>query len=75
MAQSFKEVFVQSKWMAKRKYKFGLLGVIWALIRVSFPVSILGLRRGFSFLIFKTVSDLGQFVGIIEYNFWGKVAK
>ncbi|GEM_PF-460975 len=35
------EIFRQAKWVGKRKYKLGLIGIIVALIRSSFPVSIL----------------------------------
>lgn len=77
---SLSEVFRQSKWMAKRKYKFGIVGIVIALIRVSLPASVLvGLVSAFrfstpQFFVFKIVSDFAQFVGIFEYIF-GKVAK
>lgn len=77
---SLAEVFEQSRWMSKRKYKFGVLGIAIALIRVSLPVSVLvGLVSAFrlsasEFFIFKIVSDFAQFIGIFEYLF-GKVAK
>lgn len=76
-----KEVFTQSRWMAKRPYKLGFLGYFVALARTFFPVSlILGLslsiyRKLPAFIIFKLVSDFGQFLGILEYMFIGKVAK
>ena len=78
---SLKEVFVQSKWMAKRKYKFGLFGLIIALLRVSLLVSLLkGLflsirYHALAFVVFKLVSDLGQFFGILEYQIFRKVSK
>lgn len=77
---SFSEVFKQAKWIGKREYKFGLPGSVFALLRVSFPVS---LFIGFikfvikgepTFVLFKIVYDFGVFVGIIEY-FQGKKAK
>lgn len=77
---SLSEVFRQSKWMAKRKYKFGIIGIFVALIRVSFPVSLInGIFSSIRFLIpqffvFKIVSDFAQFIGILEYQF-GKVSK
>lgn len=78
--ESISEVFEQSRWMAKRNYRFGLFGYLVALIRVSFPFSVffgilLAIRYWlFAFLIFKIISDLGQFIGIIEY-LSGKVSK
>ena len=78
---TLKEVFIQSKWMAKRKYRLGLLGYLVALARVSLPISlvigaILALRHQIlEFIIFKVVSDFGQFIGILEYLLGGKVSK
>ncbi|OGM57257.1 hypothetical protein A3E46_00885 [Candidatus Woesebacteria bacterium RIFCSPHIGHO2_12_FULL_46_16] len=75
------EVFRQAKWSGKRKYKFGPLGYIIALIRASFPISvILGLIKAFingesRFLLFKIVYDFGIFVGILEQLFLGKQTK
>jgi hypothetical protein len=67
--------------MAKRKYKLGMIGSLIALIRVSLPVSVLiGVVKSLkyklpSFLVFKIVSDLGQFIGILEYLIFRKVSK
>lgn len=78
---SLKEVFIQSKWMAKRKYKLGLLGLTIALFRVSLPISIvwgiiLAVRyQLLSLFLFKIVSDMGQFLGILEYQIFKKVSK
>lgn len=77
---SLREVFSQSKWMAKRRYKWGVIGYILALARVSFPASLfIGFIKSIAifnlrFLIFKIVSDFGQFIGILEY-LKGKVTK
>lgn len=74
------EVYVQSKWMAKRKYKLGIIGRLGTLVARSFPFSIIfGLIMAIinklpEFLIFRIVSDFGQFVGIIEH-LGGKVSK
>lgn len=79
--QNLKDVFIQSRWMAKRRYKLGILGVLVALARVSLPISLLnGLLAVSSyqlsvFIIFKIVSDFGQFIGILEYLFFAKVSK
>ena len=78
---SLREVFVQSKWMAKRKYKFGLLGLVVALLRVFLPMSLLNgvflavAHRVPALIIFKLVSDWGQFLGILEYQIFKKVSK
>ena len=67
------EIFNHARWVGKRKYRFGLLGYIVALIRSSLPVSlIIGLTKSFiysqpMFLIFKVVYDFGLFVGIAKY--------
>ncbi len=74
------EVYIQSKWMAKRKYKLGIIGELATLVVRSLPFSILfGLSAAIAkgiplFFIFRIVSDFGQFVGIIEH-IGGKVSK
>ena len=78
---TLREVYIQSKWMAKRKYRLGYLGYLLALLRVSFPVSLVKgvfislAERIPAFLIFKLVSDWASFVGIVEFIFIGKVSK
>lgn len=71
--------FRQARWSAKRPYKFGLIGTLYALLRTTFPVSLVaGLVKSFrepSFLIFKLVYDLGRFVGILEMLASGKLTK
>jgi glycosyltransferase involved in cell wall biosynthesis len=75
------EVFRQAKWIGKRKYKLGALGYIFALLRSSFPVSIIvGLIKSLKnkylrFTIFKIVYDFGIFVGILEFLFTKKGGK
>lgn len=75
------EVFTHSKWVAKRKYKFGFLGDVYALVRSSFPISlVLGTYKAIInkeplFLIFKVVYDLGIFFGILEFLIIGKESK
>src|SRR5258708_18820639 len=72
--ETLKEIFEQAKWVAKRNYKLGFLGVIIALIRSSLPVSIIvGLRR--KILVFKVVYDFGIFVGILEMVITHKTSK
>lgn len=75
------DVFVQSRWMAKRKYKLGPIGYLINLVRSSFPISVCAgilLATYYmlpAFLIFKLVSDIGQFIGTLEFFLFGKVAK
>jgi glycosyltransferase involved in cell wall biosynthesis len=72
-------VFRQARWSAKRPYKYGLIGTFYALLRATFPVSlIVGLVKSFQeprFIIFKLVYDLGRFIGILEMIATGKLAK
>lgn len=78
---SLAEVFRQARWIGKRPYKLGVIGDFIALIRSSFPFSIIiGIFKSilswsFAFLVFKLVYDFGVFVGIIEKLFSGKLAK
>ena len=78
---SLSEVFGHARWVAKRKYKFGFVGFLFALVRASLPVSILvGIYKSFasgnfSFLIFKVVYDFGIFAGILEFLLSGKGSK
>lgn len=75
------EVFTQARWMAKRKYKLGLLGTALALVRRIFPISIAtGITKAVyyrlpAFFIFKIVSDFGELIGILEYVLFKRVAK
>lgn len=72
---SLKEAFAQSKWMAKRPYKLWILGRTLALIRVTFPFSlIVGTYKSIrhkkaSFLIFKLITDFAAFIGIFSLYF------
>lgn len=72
---SLKEVFNQARWVAKRKYKFGWLGELVALLRASLPFSFInGFRKSIvkkepAFLLFKLVYDLAIFIGLIEKRF------
>lgn len=76
-----REVFNQSKWVAKRRYKMGIVGSIIALIRVSLPVSVIvgfiksTIHATPQFIIFKIVYDVGSFLGILDYTFTGRGAK
>jgi glycosyltransferase involved in cell wall biosynthesis len=75
------DIFVQAKWVAKRPYKLGGAGKIYALLRASLPES---LWEGFwkslfnkepLFIVFKVVYDLGIFAGILENLILGKTSK
>ena len=78
---SLGEIFKHAKWIGKRRYKAGVLGYIIALVRSSFPISlIVGLYKGIinkdlRFVIFKIVYDFGIFVGILKYVSSGEGAK
>ena len=79
--KSLLEVFRQAKWAGKRKYKFGYLGYLAALLRASLPVSlIVGLFKSLvnfqpAFLIFKLTYDLGIFMGVLGYIFLKRQSK
>jgi len=69
---TLKEIFKQSMWAGKRKYKLGIIGVIFSLIRASLPISLVtGLIKAFMkktsrFIVFKVVYDFGLFIGISQ---------
>ena len=75
------EVFKQAKWSGKRRYKLGSIGYVVALVRASFPVSILlGIIKAIlkgepKFILFKIVYDFGIFVGILEFLIFRKLTK
>lgn len=75
------EVFSQAKWIGKRPYKLGIVGAVVALVRASFPISlIVGLYKALlaktpAFVVFKFVYDFGVFVGILEHLVLGKQVK
>ena len=73
-AGTLREVFWEARWVGKRKYKFGITGIIVAILRASLPVSlVVGLTKSIihkeiAFLLYKIVFDFGLIVGIIEFN-------
>ena len=75
------EIFNHAKWIGKRKYKFGILGELVALVRSLFPVSlIVGLLKSLvnhnlQFIVFKIVYDFGIFIGILENILFNKQGK
>ncbi len=70
--ESLKEIFTQSRWIGKRKMKFGIVGQVINLIRSSLPLSILSgvimclAKKESLFILFKIIYDFGFSVGIIE---------
>jgi len=72
---NLKEIFNHAVWVGKRKYKYGYLGFLVGIVRVSLPISmIIGLIKGvmiydLMFVIFKIIYDFGVFVGILKYIF------
>lgn len=78
---TYQAVFRQARWVAKRPYKYGIFGALYALIRTSLPVSLLSgpitalRRREITFIPFKIVYDLGRLVGIVEMLVIGSLAK
>jgi len=78
---SLAEIFNHAKWVGKREYKFGKLGMLIGLARTFFPISlIVGLWKSVVsrtpiFVLFKIVYDCGIFVGILEFLIKGKGAK
>ena len=79
--ETLSEVFSHAKWIGKRKYKFGILGSLVALVRSSLPVSVgIGFVKSIKyleprFIIFKVVYDLGVFFGIVKYILSGEGQK
>jgi len=75
------EIYEHAKWIAKRKYKLGIFGIIFNLIKYSFPDSLwVGFWKSLFkkqplFIVFKFVYDMGIFIGILEYLLFGKVSK
>lgn len=76
---SLSSVFRQARWSAKRPYKYGFVGIIYALLRTSLPISIIvgiwRIYKDLNFVIFKIVYDLGRFIGIIEMITTRKMSK
>lgn len=75
------EVYKQAKWVGKREYKLGIFGKFIALLRITFPFTLVnGLYKSLinkepRFMIFKAVYDHGIFMGILEMLLTGKLSK
>jgi glycosyltransferase involved in cell wall biosynthesis len=78
---SLRAAYRQSRWAAKRPYKYGRLGTLYALARTSFLVSLCtgcltAIRyKEPAFLLFKVVYDWGRFAGILSLLLTGNTAK
>ncbi len=78
--ETFSEVFWSTAWIGKRKYKFGILGILLASIRSFFIVSLVkGIIKFMRyheplFIPFYLVYDLGVTKGIL-YSFFFKDVK
>lgn len=70
--QSLKEVFIQARWIGRRKMRLGLIGQLINIILHSLPLSILNAIvtsikfQETKFIIFKLIFDLGFTLGIID---------
>lgn len=79
--ESLEEIFKQAKWIGKRQYKLGIVGILIGLLRSSLSISlIIGFYKSIInlnlyFFVFKVIYDLGIFVGIAEMVLTGKTAK
>ncbi len=67
-----REVFIQAKWIGKRRMRLGILGQFINLVRHTFPISlVMGVMgvlayREIKYLIFKITYDFGFTLGIIS---------
>lgn len=79
--ETLTKAYIQAKWAAKRPYKYGWLGTVYALLRVSPPAALVQGLCGMvqhherAYLPFRLVTDWGRFVGILEMVFTGKTSK
>lgn len=78
---SLKEVYNDARWVGKRKYKLGKLGVAVALCRTFFVNSLItGITMAIKnrlpeFIIFRIVYDAGKFTGLLKYFVTGNASK
>lgn len=79
--ETFKEIYESAKWIGKREYKMGFIGVFFALLRSFFLFSVFkGLLKNIrykemQFIPFQFVYDWGLTIGLLEKVFSGKVYK
>lgn len=78
---SLSAVLRQARWSAKRPYKYGALGRVYALLRASLPISLLVatfkslLHKNIHYFVFKLVYDWGRLTGILQMMSTGNLAK
>lgn len=78
---NLKEVFLQSKWAAKRTYKLGFWGELIAIIRANVIFSLLvGIYKAVkykevNYVFFKLIFDFALIIGIYEYKIFGSYTK
>ena len=76
-----KEIFYHAKWVSKRDYKLGNVGLVIAMLRALPPVSLfIGIKLAwssklFQCILFKLVYDAGILIGIIEMIITGDTSK
>lgn len=79
--ETFKEIFESAKWIGKREYKMGIIGIVFALFRSCFLFSpFKGLLKNLKykeilFVPFQFVYDWGLTIGLLEKIYSGKVYK
>lgn len=75
------EVFKQAKWVAKRKYKFGIVGIVVTFVRNSLPFAIvMGFTKAIfyrepRFVLFKLAYATAVTIGLCEMLFKKKLLK
>jgi len=71
--EKLSEVFFHAKWVSKRSYKYGVLGIIYTFLKlnllISFAVGVFKTvkYKEARFLVFKIVYDFGAALGVVEY--------
>lgn len=79
--ESLNEVFDQTKWIGRRRYKLGAIGKLVALLRALLPISLVVgvvkaiLHKKPAFIVFKFVYDFGIVSGVLTSLAGGKSAK
>ncbi len=72
------EVFFHAKWVSKRSYKYGVLGIIYTFLKLNLLMSFaVGAFKAVKykearFLVFKIVYDFGAILGLVEYFIFKK---
>lgn len=75
------EIFSHAQWVSRRRYKFGVFGTVYALLRSCILISLLigGIKslvtKTPQFLLYKIVYDFGCTIGILRYSITKRGAK